>query len=412
MIMVVLSILIPAMINLVRKDSKDNQRESKKSKSLHLAEAGLDRGAWKLRESADIWTTASSGTAISGYNNDVEYTDIEGGRYKIRILSGPSTNEVTVIAKGKADGSDEIRAIQAVFSKDAAAALPALSVNSGITWKPNMRVHWGPVITYNSITQSPGDYYPRKYSAGQIVGRDTVNDANNGAMPADNWTTYDYAAFYDLGVAPTIKLDKYRELAKATNLSVFGITLRKGTGSSVASHDTSNGYDSGYYTENVKIQKPGGGANNVTLNCPTCVIFIEGQVVSFPNDAWLNVKALVATGNVDYNGDCCSYTATIPDDASEEYQHSSLGTYFTNQGWTDGGTASISSVGMRGFLYVGGNFTNAGGGAKLIGSIFVVGSVSINTLIIYYDDDVAASVETGGSGPMERLSWDEISTSW
>jgi len=52
------------------------------------------------------------------------------------------------------------------------------------------------------------------------------------------------------------------------------------------------------------------------------------------------------------------------------------------------------------------------GGAKLIGALFLVGNLNVNTFTVYYDSSIAASIETGGTGQINRDSWDEINTSW
>lgn len=404
--LILLSLLIPLLVMRIQRESKQTIREVKKTTSFQLAEAGQDRGAWKLRESNIIWKNLMDGIHIAGYNNDMEYTDVDGGTYKIAISS--FNDMAVVVSKGRAKGTNEVRAIRAIYSKSGG-IVNAMNVDGVLTYKPNLKIHWGPVVTYQSIDQSPSDYFPRKYSAGQIVGRDTVDDSNNGAMPGDNWTTYDYVAFYDLGVSPTIDLDKYRELAKNSNIVK---QLRKTSGTTAAAHDTSGGFNSGYYTQSVKMIEPGGGGADVVINCPTCVIFVEGNIAQFPQNAWLDVKALVATGDVDFNARSTDYTATIPPKASLEYQHSTLAGYFAAQGWTDGGSYVVTGCGMHGFLYAGGNLSNAGGGSKMVGAIYVGGAVTTNTMTLYYDKTVANEVETGGSGSMTRQTWDEIATSW
>jgi len=101
----------------------------------------------------------------------------------------------------------------------------------------------------------------------------------------------------------------------------------------------------------------------------------------------------------------------LPSNASEEYQHSSLGTYFTDQGWTDGGTANLTDVGMHGFLYVGGDISNSGGNSSFVGAIYVGGDISVNALTMYYDFSVADGVEFSDS-QINRVSWDKVLATW
>ncbi len=408
-----LAILVPTLIKLMQKDSKDAQGNAKKTTAFQLAEAGQDRGAWKLRESDTIWSQAIAGTAISGYNNDVTYTDVDGGQYKILFTAGPLSGQVTVTSKGLTTNTTDVRAIRGIYSKGTVAG--ALSVVGGLNWKPNLNVEWGPVVAYNSITSTPANRYPRKYSAGGISGYDTDPTSPNGAMPGDNWSTYDYASYYNLGTAPTIDLNSYRALA----LNSCVPPLRKGSGSGAAEHALGpNGCDSGYYRTNpssgavnVKIDVASGGGN-YTLTCATCVIFTEGAVTSFPNNSWLNVRALVAVGDVDFNAKNTTFVATVPATAQNEYQYSTAGTtYWTSKGWTNGGTYSIANCGMHGFLYTGGDLQNAGGNSIIVGALFVNGSLTVNTTTVYYDSAVGNNI-LYQSATISRASWDEIRTTW
>jgi hypothetical protein len=210
-----------------------------------------------------------------------------------------------------------------------------------------------------------------------------------------------------LGNPPSVDLDSYRNLAKNSCVPA----LNRTSGNSAAAHTMNGTCDSGYYTESLKIDPPGGGGGDYSLTCSTCVIFVEGSVASFPNSAWLDVRALVATGDIDFNARSATYTATIPSHASDEYQHSSLGGYFAAQGWTNGGTKVISSVGMHGFLYAGGDVSNAGGGSVMVGSLYVGGSLSVNTMTVYYDESVAQNVIVQNA-TITRSSWDEIAAAW
>jgi hypothetical protein len=411
LILTIVAIIVPALIRLIQKDTKDSVVSGKKTIALQLAEAGQDRGAWKLRESDNMWNTAASGVAIAGYNDDVVYSDVDGGQYKISISTSTELGKVQIISKGRSTGETDIRAIKAIYSRGA--VLGAMSVNGALQYRPNLNVHWGPVVTFTSITQDPDEHYPRKYSAGQIVGRDVVNDSDNGAMPSGNWAISDYAAFYDLGAVPVVDLDYYKTKAKA---SIVEPVLKRGSGSGDAAPYTGDGYNSGYYpgTTNsggVKVEK-GTGSGNLSFACSTCVVYIEGEVKRYPSGTWLDVEALVVTGDMDFNGGGNSYTTTIPNLASEEYQYVSEGTQkWTDEGWTDGGSETVTDCGFHGFLYVGGNVTNAGGGSTLVGAIFVNGTITTNTTTVYYDSAVTNNVRLSNA-VINRDSWDEIRTSW
>jgi len=182
-------------------------------------------------------------------------------------------------------------------------------------------------------------------------------------------------------------------------------------------HDTSNGFDSGYYTEASDIRPPTGGGN-YNFDCSTCVIYIacdETDTISFPNNSYMRLRALIVTCDLDFNADGeDGFSATIPDDAADEYQYTTLQTpnYFSvTKSWTEGGTATIDDLGFHGFMYVSGEMSNSGGGSIVIGSIFVGDDVTMNSLTLYYDEVVANDVELTGA-TVSRVSWDEVVTTW
>jgi len=316
---------------------------------------------------------------------------------------------------GEADES-EVRTIEAVYSQGA--TLSAMSSIGAIDYMPTLIIHWGPVVSYTSIDFEPNQKYPRKYSAGQIKGYDEVNDNINGALPSGNWALYDYVAYYKLGNAPGVKLSDYETTARNNAVPL----LRTASGPPVAApHDTSGGFDSGFYTDVAQIRPPTGGGS-YDFDCSTCVIYIQcdnpvNDIVSFPNGAFIRLKALIIDCNLDYNGDGKAvFSATVPAKASEQYQHSSLQSpnFFSDPGemdWTDGDPATLNNVGFHGFMYVSGNMNNAGGTAKVVGSIYVAGKITLSSMEVYYDEDVAQNVEWSDAA-IVRSSWDEIVASW
>lgn len=417
MILLVLGILVPSLILLQQKDVKDTVSSGRKTTSLQLAEAGQDRAAWKLRESDETFADAAAGTNLAGYNDDQTYTDVNGGQYKVNINPGPGVSQVTVIAKGKADGADDVRAIQAIYSKGS--TIGAMSVNGALQYKPNLNIEWGPVVTFSNITQTPANRYPRKFASGSITGRDTANDSMNGALPSGNWADYDYVAFYDLGTAPTINLAHY--LNKAKNSLVQPI-LKKGSGNGNASPWSDGGFPSGYYpataqggssgnANGVKMEK-GSGGGNFDFECATCTIYIEGEVKRWPSGTWVDAEAVIVTGDLDFNGGGHPYSVEIPDAAEEEYLFEPDGVnYWNSKGWNGGDTITLTDMGYHGFMYVGGDVGNAGGGANMVGAIFVNGEVTTNTMSVYYDAAVTTGIKMSNS-QIIRMSWDEVRVPW
>ena len=121
----------------------------------------------------------------------------------------------------------------------------------------------------------------------------------------------------------------------------------------------------------------------------------------------MNVEALLATGDVDFNAKNSTFSATIPNTAQDEYQHTLAASTWTINGWTNGGTYIVNDVGMKGFLYVGDSFSTGAGGATLIGSAYVTQDVSVNTYTIYYDSTIGQGIKLSNQ-TITRSSWDEI----
>src|ERR1017187_7652398 len=104
MSLVVLLLIIAGMTTWIQNDSRTTVKMQKDSSSAGLAEAGVDRGAWKLQSTTSTFAIAQVGLAIPGYNFDTTYTDIPGGTYRIKFTAGaPGSRLVTVTAEGRDD---------------------------------------------------------------------------------------------------------------------------------------------------------------------------------------------------------------------------------------------------------------------------------------------------------------------
>jgi hypothetical protein len=406
-IVVVFMICIPPIIYMVQHEAKWTVKQKKTTSAFQASEAGIDRALWKLNEASSNWNSVVNGTPIPGYTGLATYdfyADAAGtnriGQYKVLITTSQMPGEILVQAKGRDSMSDEVRAIEVVLTRNAING--SLNVDSGITWKPNMIVHWGPVVTFTSIDMAPSQWYPRKYSKGQIVGRDT-------AASAPNSDEKEYWAFEDLGNPPQIDLAYYKELAKKSQIptSSGGGTIRKATGSSQA---VATPAGSGYFRaadNGSKIRFFG----SYDFRNSTSVIYVEGAGMDFANASFLDVQAALAEGNVDFNAGSTVYVASVPATAGTEYvkqKEMAAGYTFPGEG---SATYSIASCGMHGFLYCGGALNNAGGNSVMVGAAKVIGDVTMNTFTIYYDAAVAGNIRLSSTG-FRRKSWREIHTSW
>ena len=64
-IMLVCMVLLPALVMWMQQDMKMAVKTQKNSLAFNLAEAGVDRGMWKLKSSTSTFAQASAGTSVS-----------------------------------------------------------------------------------------------------------------------------------------------------------------------------------------------------------------------------------------------------------------------------------------------------------------------------------------------------------
>ena len=422
--LLIIGLMLPVIVQYVQNEAKWSTKQKQTATAFHLAEAAVDRGLWKITESDQNWEDAVAGTPIASYSNDYTYTDVDGGSYKIQLSSGPLSGQVTIVGKGRDDSTREERAVQAIYTKSLFDA--GMQVEGGLSYKPGLEIHWGPVVTYSSINQAPGDYFPRKYSKGQIVGRDTVNDSNN----TDDT---EYWAFQSLGDAPSIDLAYYKTQAENSSIptsiaSPVGKIVKNTGAKNVLAQ--ANPVGSGFFkaSENSNAgllfkKGTGAGPKYYEFRNSTSVIYIDndtgGAITSDLQNggSFLQVEALILAGSshhMDINADIGVMGATIPASAQDHYQHATaVPTWTADFAGIGAGNCcyNLSSVAVHGFVYVGGNVANAGANTEIVGALDILGTSSVNTLKIYYDEDVVGNIQVTGGTPA-RTSWKEVKVAW
>jgi hypothetical protein len=293
-----LLIMIPVIETYVKNEAKWSVKEKKSTLAFHLAEAGMDRGYWKLIEKTVNWDTIIAGGNISGYANDKVYTDIQGGSYKINITSA-AADKVAIIATGKDVSNNEYRAIKAVYSKS---SISATVYGNQIEASGSVEIVWGPQMSLNKIQLSgtSNQLYPRKYARGAITAsgtygnRDTdPNPPNKGpqADPYTEWWSYNEPPGVPDLLPPTISY--YRQKAQE------------------------QGY---YYSTNQNLSN---------LVDTACTVGSEDKVRFFEQDAKFTGSKyfcgiLIVLGDLDFTGSGASesesITVTPHSDAWKEYQ--------------------------------------------------------------------------------------------
>ena len=429
LILIVLGVMIPAIVFWVQNEAKWTVKEHKSTVAFNLANAGVERGMWKLKGSTATWTAVYNGIVQPGYNFDTTYKDINGGIYRIRFVSGLGNGQVAIIGDGRDWQSKETRAIKTIYQNQ---SIPGAVISRGmITWANAFSAHWGPIMAHKNVditdANAAKEYFPRKYSR-QVVqapGNGKYARDTNGIDPP-NTDNVEWWSAYPVPDFPILDFEAMRASATATGtLNLYGC---KSTGAS--------------WDKNSKC--PGGKPHTFHFGNPynhpdarkNYTWYWDGDVELTGDTGDLGsgiLGTLIVRGNCTLNvGDNYSFTGKVPPEAWREYQKidtAAINEYpgddglrkcrstfgFGSQTWTGGPPTGNTDVGIRGFLYVGKDFTIEGP-LDICGSVWVEGSVNKNTgverCVVFFND---ALTIPSLNVVLVKKSWEEIppdATAW
>lgn len=399
--MILFLIFIPALVYYVQQEAKWTEKQRMTSAAFHLAEAGIDRGYWKLKEKSEYWDQLSQGKPISNYNFDLAYEDVPStgsplGKYTIQITTHPTNKKWRIIRAIGLDASTrEKRAIELILERQGADS--SLYSENTISLSGNAVVHWGPMRSEQNITAT-ADYFPRKISKQQVVGR----PLNPNPDPDEEYWHYYTGTLGSTGINDSSYTARAFEQPYCTHVNT----------------DTYN-----YYTHEATQRLQGMECNHQRVWYYTSNLSIRGGTYIY--------GTLIVRGNLDFTGTSSagSYTITPPQQAWEEYKK--IDTVAANEYYADAGggpPSTISSsfqfgatgnpdkkdatkdnVTIRGFVYVGGNLS-VNGNVIIHGAIIVKGTVSgSGNLTIFYDDNLGVEMT---DAPIVRKSWKEVILDW
>ena len=451
--LVLLSVIIPALIKLISQDMRSSVSEQKRSIAFNLAQAAVERGYWKAKSSTTTFNQVLTGGTLAGYNFDTTYSDISGGYYRIKLSSGPSGNQITIIGEGKDLKSRETRAIKVIYQNTTITG--AVISGSHITMADKATVHWGPIEAWGNIILSSSQQnqkFPRKFSKQGI----NPYDMNNNPPNTDN---VEWWSFYDVPELPQFDFATMKSSAQANG------TYNCGASSSV-SPNSSNGYttpcncsstqckvsniyadkryNSGliwYWDEDKKVTLDNTGLKgtmivrgDLTITGDDCYgpwYKINGYdayggyhtcgqgkstesgpgalFVKVPNTAYLEYAKIDSTATNEYPGDLGISSSALT------YQIGSCGSsqYYSCNSACENNCekgATGDDIGLYGFLYVGGNL-QINGAFDLYGAAWVVGNFntgSSNNMSIFFDENLSLPTL---NVILIRQSWQEISPS-
>lgn len=452
LVFVLLMLIVPVMVKWVQNDTKLSVKDQKASIAFNLAEAALDRGYWKVKSSTATCDASINGVLIPGYHFDATYTDVPGGSYRINI-SSIASRTIMITGEGRDNSTKEVRAVSAVY-KNQVIYTPLLS-SGNLGFKKGLVVFWGAIMSQGDITLDPvlaDHYFPRKYSKGVVIGAGSDPRDTNGLNPpntdgAEWWSDYEYVP-----ELPIPNFEVLRASAAATHtLNVYGCA----SGSSYTDPNTGNTVSGNAPWDARNKCLPTGADHSThfgnTWNHPKSaqnqpntdyVWYYDGdlRIIGDSTNGCGIRGTLIVRGNltIDSPGQY-NYTGSVPANAwmeharidkthydtaaTKEYpadiglSSSSLTFRFGTDTWSDPwGTNWKTTVGMRGFTYVGGDLSlpNTNSFMNFNGAVWVEGDVissggSANAYCgIFYNDNLQLPTM---NVILVRQSWQEIKPS-
>lgn len=428
LILTLLAIFIPVLVRLATDDSRWSVRRSQIDEAYTVAEAGLDRGSWKLGESESVWQAALVGTAVTEYNYDRTWTDLDSAyRYKIKFSSGPGPTEVRVRCKVQAVRAPTmVRTLEGTYTRNFVEAMVMQADLTGSTDK-FPRVHWGPIKSYAGLNVAAAvamPKYPRKFARTGISPRDTTPDDYNSDRK-EYWA-YDK----NIGDAPVMDYEYYRARAKASSLpdttaNNGKLRMRHNPAPAATLVKSTPTLGTAYFLCADNWEGPGqdhgidfdaSGVDHYTFINSTTVVFVETSTNTcrsfVHSEVFLDLEAFIVAGpnnNLDFRpNQSAAFAATIPVNANMEYLEATA-----SATWMAGGAGSMdaiwrgarypynisNNIGFHGFLHVQDGELKTDENShdvKVIGVVYAK-QFKIQTdpkiFYIYFDDAVASKLK-------------------
>lgn len=402
LLLALLLIVVPVMVKWVQQDTKMSVKDQKSNAAFSLAEAAVDRGYWKVKGSTTPFALVSAGSTLTGYNFDVSYNDISGGKYRIDITSGPLDTQFTVYGEGKDNVTGQTRALKVVYTNGSVPG-PILS-GQNLTIDGGSDTHWGPIMAKGNITlldrTAAGKYYPRKLAQGVVQTASGVTPARdtNGTTPP-NYSIpreqSDWESNYNVPDLPDFDFETMRSSAAQTGtLGCQDVNINTVAPSTWAIRSCYGAGCTGTSGTGKTFITSGSPKECWGVNCSsnsTCVCYTMKCC-----------KSTTLGGAV-----TCPYTTTSAEDAAKDGSHNAVISNLFMQ--TDASGALLRDKDYT--WYWGGN-ANWFGYTGTKGTIIARGDLQISSYPTgAYDDRYCRTGTTGSSGsctlPVPSNAWKE-----
>lgn len=406
-VLLVIPLLIITLTNLLTMENKWVVKHKKSTCALHLAEAAVDRGLWKLKESGDVWDSVADGTLSSDYKGQKEFTDLSGGTYKITISTTSDSDERKIIGIGRDNSANEVRTIQIIVYKDSVQAPIHAPV---ITAGGNAMVFWGPYMSRDSILlkgSNTNQLYPRKFARGAITvngGKYPDRDTDEATPNTDDLEWWSYNESPGVPDLPELDFNEYKSKAQADGH--YYTTEQNWSGYEETDSKTY------YFEKDFKI-----AGNSFLRGNIICMadFTIQGNgtqelTVTPPSDAWKEYQKNCPLRE-DWNPEDCFGDT----DAEDEYPgdgglHTVKSVTIGDNNVDCANGQKDNAITVDGFIYVKSDFS-AGGNACVYGVLMVGdnGTVGGGNFELYYNDNL--EIETLVAN-FSQKSWKEILAQW
>jgi len=465
--LLVMALVVAALVNWAQIDTKSGVDQQKNTSAINLAEAGIDRGTWKLQSSTSTWAQAAAGTVLSGYNFDSTYSDVPGGTYRIKFTNGVLANgnaTVTITSEGRDSLNRQTRAVQAVFESQT--IYSAIMSGGNVSWGQGLGVYWGPIMAQGNLQLMDDNvarrYFPRKFAQGVVIGTAANPRDTNGLNPPNTDNVEWWSAYSGVPPVPVLDFVSMRSSAAVTGtLNVYGCAssaqytldkLNAGTGN--IDHLVVPGWDARATCNSTYPNHAIHLGNSTNFYAARGLVPNQDYVWYWDGDVSLEGQgyngtlatslrgSIIVRGNltIDSSGDMV-YWGHVPTNAWQEEQkllidtfdtaasgeypadigyHTSTGSWhFGADSWNEPGLGGgwVNTVGIKGFVYVGGNLSVINF-LDIHGAVWVNGSVSSSYASatsfcgIFYDETLQVPTL---NVILQRLSWQEIgpsTTAW
>lgn len=428
-LIVMLLIVVPWLVSMTVSESKQTIRAKRDTTAYYLAEAGIERGYWKLQEDPDYWEHLASAT-IAGYNFDFAYADVPStaapaGTYTVRLasytLAGgpvPIQTQRVITAAGRDKDGRETATIDLIVQVPGIIRAPLQAYGVGVAGTG--RIHWGPILSMSSMSFVGASVlrWPRKYARGQITAGPFNTDTNPAQPNFDTDNPNPHSEFWSFneppGVPdpPVIDLPYYKYLAQCATCAIAA------------------GFPGGgiYYSTNIVVsnQKDTG----LTVRYAEGTLKFTGCVAT--------MGVIIAIQHLHFQGGACNvgqappgrypHTVSIPDSAWMEYRKidtaaageypgdmggpgsSGLSSNYTF-GAADSNNSSSLTISHYGFAYSVTSWQGTGG-TVIVGAVLapIDAGGGAGGVKIYYQDDLG--IRGTATGKYDRVNWDRRPGYW